>query len=527
MEPAVWGQLVSWPSLVVQLAIALVAIAIRRRYLSELSDIPGPFWASITRLWHVFVILEGQQNLRLKALHRKHGHFVRIAPREVSVSHPEARWILQDDLFKADWYKVTSVPDRRFQNPMSTTDPKKKKALSKHFARGYGLSQVLQHEVRVDENIRELLHWLNVFAKDQKPMDLGNFVTFTTFDNVGSVFLSKPFGFIKAGCDIGGTLKNNVALSKFAAVAGFFLIPLRILVNPLTSGMMFLPMGHLYRTTSNAMRVRMKDHGSERDILSQWLREWERHPKLTLRQIEAQLNVNVGAGAEPVSTAIQSTIYHIIQYPTALAKVRAEIADAQENGLCLGDVVSFRDANRLPYLQACIKESLRMFSPTTMGLPRKVPEGGLTIGSRFFTKGTILSVSSQVIHASTEIWGPDAGQWKPQRWLIGDTRDMEKNWLVFSAGYMTCPGRHFAMMQIVKVTASLIRDFDFDRVDPKKAWKWQANFTALTHSWPVWVRHYSGDSETSRASPGQQCDVATGRFDADKSVRVEPTPIAS
>ena len=60
-----------------------------QRYVSDLSDIPGPFIASITRFWHVCVILQGKQNLSIKALHEKHGPFVRIAPNEVSVCHPD------------------------------------------------------------------------------------------------------------------------------------------------------------------------------------------------------------------------------------------------------------------------------------------------------------------------------------------------------------------------------------------------------------------------------------------------------
>lgn len=72
----------------------LVSVALHRHYFSDLSNVPGPFWASITRLWHVWYILNGKQNLHLKALHEKYGHFVRIAPNEVSVSHPDGSTLL-------------------------------------------------------------------------------------------------------------------------------------------------------------------------------------------------------------------------------------------------------------------------------------------------------------------------------------------------------------------------------------------------------------------------------------------------
>lgn len=60
-----------------------------RRFLSPLRDVPGPFWASLTRLWHVKIIIDGNQNEQLRDAHERYGPFVRMAPNEVSVSHPD------------------------------------------------------------------------------------------------------------------------------------------------------------------------------------------------------------------------------------------------------------------------------------------------------------------------------------------------------------------------------------------------------------------------------------------------------
>lgn len=60
-----------------------------RRFFSPLRDVPGPFWASLTRLWHVKIIIDGNQNEQLRDAHERYGPFVRMAPNEVSVSHPE------------------------------------------------------------------------------------------------------------------------------------------------------------------------------------------------------------------------------------------------------------------------------------------------------------------------------------------------------------------------------------------------------------------------------------------------------
>lgn len=75
---------------VILVFIFMVSTAVRRRYFSPISDIPGPILASITRLHHVFHIFKGRQSDWITNLHDQYGPFVRIAPDEVSVSHPDA-----------------------------------------------------------------------------------------------------------------------------------------------------------------------------------------------------------------------------------------------------------------------------------------------------------------------------------------------------------------------------------------------------------------------------------------------------
>jgi hypothetical protein len=52
-----------------------------------------------------------------------------------------------------------------------------------------------------------------------------------------------------------------------------------------------------------------------------------------------------------------------------------------------------------------------------MTLARVVPARGVTIGDRTFAPGTIVSINPWVAHYSTEIWGADAAEFRPERWL--------------------------------------------------------------------------------------------------------------
>lgn len=117
----------------------------------------------------------------------------------------------------------------------------------------------------------------------------------------------------------------------------------------------------------------------------------------------------------------------MIRHPNAWERACGEIRQAQQNqGLCRDHIVKFADAQKLPFLQACIKEALYLFGCVPMALPRLTPPGGLAIGSKHFPEGIIVSINLWVMHHSREFWGPDAREFNPNRWLKGDSRELDR-----------------------------------------------------------------------------------------------------
>ncbi|KAI1845677.1 hypothetical protein JX266_008288 [Neoarthrinium moseri] len=465
------------PVALLTLVIGIVSVALWRRFLSPISNIPGPALASVTRFWHIRRILDGDQNSRLIALHDKHGHFVRIAPNEVSVSHPEAvKKILLAPLAKGDWYRILAIPDYRFQTPVSTTDPKEKLARSKNFAAGWTLSNILQNEAAFDDVI-----------------DLGRWITFTTFDTIGQAIFSKQFGFLKEGSDIGNSIANGAALNAYATILGFFRwVHVLFLGNPLMTSLQILPMGHLFNTSVQTVSERLENNDSSFDVLAHWLRALEKNPEsMSMRDIYGEATGAIGAGSDTVTCATQSFLYHMLRHPNAWERVRNEIDEARRNGLCQDRVVSFADAQGLPFLQACIKEALRVFAPVPMTLPRRAPKEGLTIGGKYFPAGTTLSINPWVIHYSTELWGPDAREFNPDRWFRDDILEKEKYFIPFGAGYCSCPGQNFGKIEISKLTSTLVRDYNIRQVDPDQQWTWKAYFILVPRWTPCIVEKRS------------------------------------
>ncbi|KAH9995211.1 cytochrome P450 [Xylariaceae sp. FL0662B] len=480
----------SWPLVAAQVCLVVVSVILWRRYMSPLSNIPGPALASFSRLWHLRHIYIGDQNLQLIRLHDEYGHFVRIAHDEVSVSHPDGiKKLYLSPVPKSYWYAGITAADYRFVAPFSITNPKAKVELSKAFAPGYTLTNILQMEGIVDNTIEALLGWMDKYAETRQPMPLDRFLHYTAFDVVGDVLFSAQFGFLKAGKDIGDAIAGSWFLNFFTGVSGFYGTWRKLLMNPFTTWLDILPMTHVFNKAVRAVDERRKNPDAPTDIIAHWFKAIEKNPgRVTLRNVYAQAGNNVGAGVDTVACALMAFMYFMLRHPTALGRVRDEIQAAEKEGLCKTKVVSYADAQRLPYLQMCIKEALRIFSPVTQGLPRTVPAGGITIGDRTFPEGTVLSISQWVMHQSTELWGPDAREFNPDRWLREDAAALEKKYYMpFGAGFESCPGHHVAKMELSKITATILRDYDIRQVDQNQEWQWKAYFTVVPRSCPVYV----------------------------------------
>ncbi|KAK3678025.1 hypothetical protein LTR78_002120 [Recurvomyces mirabilis] len=91
------------------LIILPLAYSIYQRRFHPLAGIPGPLWASLTRLWMTKHSWDGDMNVVMIELHRKHGSLVRTGPSEVSVSDLSAIKQIYGagtKFRKSEWYSV-------------------------------------------------------------------------------------------------------------------------------------------------------------------------------------------------------------------------------------------------------------------------------------------------------------------------------------------------------------------------------------------------------------------------------------
>lgn len=147
------------------------------------------------------------------------------------------------------------------------------------------------------------------------------------------------------------------------------------------------------------------------------------------------------AGSGTTAIAINSILYHLMRNPAAYEKLTAEI-DAAVADDTLSMPVAYAEAVKLPYLKACINEGMRLHPSVGLTMPRLVPAGGATISGFDFPEGYHIGVNGAVVQYNKDVFGPDADNFNPNRWIESDTVRMSKTMVQFGAGPRICLGKN-------------------------------------------------------------------------------------
>lgn len=175
-------------------------------------------------------------------------------------------------------------------------------------------------------------------------------------------------------------------------------------------------------------------------------------------ELTAEALTQLIAGSDTTSNSSCALLFHVVRTPGVLARLQAELDGAVPEGV---DVPSYDMVRDLPYLQNVVNEALRYHSTSGIGLPRQVPPDsqGVHLLGHYFPAGTVLSVPTYTIHHSKEVWGPDAEEFRPERWDSITPR--QKNaFIPFSSGPRACVGRNVAEMEMKLIVATWARRYN-------------------------------------------------------------------
>lgn len=184
-------------------------------------------------------------------------------------------------------------------------------------------------------------------------------------------------------------------------------------------------------------------------------------------QIVNWLMLNILAGGDTTSATMRAVVYCLSKNPSAYRKLIDELDRAN-----LSLPAQWRDINGLPYLDAVMREAMRINPGIAMIFERVVPEGGFTLpDGRYIPAGTKVGINPAVTNRDKDVFGDDADVFNPDRWLrkpdetqeafdarLRRMRDVAD--FTFGGGGRVCMGRYLAVLELYKLFATLYSLYD-------------------------------------------------------------------
>lgn len=105
------------------------------------------------------------------------------------------------------------------------------------------------------------------------------------------------------------------------------------------------------------------------------------------------------AGTDTTSVTLTYLLWAVLRNPAVKAKLLAEIDENVH-----GDTFGTADAEELPYLQAVMQETLRLYGAAPGGLPRSTPRGGRVLDGFFMPEGTVVATHAYSLHRNGKVF---------------------------------------------------------------------------------------------------------------------------
>ncbi|KAI0010209.1 cytochrome P450 [Xylariaceae sp. FL0662B] len=468
---------------------------------SPLRGIPGPFWARLTDGWYFWRVWRGHFEEENIHLHQKYGPVVRYGVNRYSFDDPEASKIIYghgSHFAKSSWYSawVHSGQWTIFTDQNIARHSQNRKL----YQSTYSMSSLMSYEGFVDECADIFLKRMGELSETGLSINMGHWFQCYAFDVIGAITYSKRLGFLDRGEDIGEVIAALEDLNVYASLVGIFPglhYPVSKLRDLLSGGqgkartyvLNFTKKciaEHQSKTRTEDAKPETPDNDKQpMDFLSKFYARHSANPEIfTMYHILVGCSSNMVAGSDTTAISISATLYYMLKHPRVFRKLRDEV-DGLEKPSDWAPI-TFLEAQSMPYLQAVIKEALRLHPAVGLPLERVVPEGGATISGRFFPEGTIVGINCWVENRNLKAFGPDPEAFRPERWL--DTHSdrlmlMNRHWIPFGMGSRTCIGRHISILEMSKLIPRLVRNFDFELCSPAAPWK-------KTNAWFVKPRDF-------------------------------------
>ncbi|CAI8594412.1 unnamed protein product [Vicia faba] len=170
-------------------------------------------------------------------------------------------------------------------------------------------------------------------------------------------------------------------------------------------------------------------------------------------------------GSDTTAGTLTWAMCLLLKHPHVLEKAKVELNTHIGKERCVNE----SDINKLVYLQAIIKETLRLYPPAPFSSPREFTED-CTIGGYHIKKGTRLMPNFWKIHRDPSVW-PNPLEFNPERFLTShkdvDVRGQNFELLPFGSGRRMCAGMSLGLNMVHYILASFLHSFEILNPSPE------------------------------------------------------------
>jgi len=490
---SLFAQLYAAKWLLVAVILVAYAVATFVRY-RRLRAFPGPISSGWCELLHMGAILSRHSHLWYKAVGDEYGPLARIGPNDLLTSSPDLLAhmnAVRSPYTRTAWYnsavRMEVGKDHVFSQLHEAQHTKRRQQM----ASGYSGKENWSLESDMDEHIHQLLDLIRSkylsTATRHEPVDLASKIQYLTLDVISKIGFGKAFGDIKADADLDDYIsagRVGLAIMVFTGALGLTPYlhwpPIARMLGP--SDKDKSGYGKMRTVARELIDSRLeKPTNSRSDMLSSFIRHG-----LTRDDIVTESMLTILAGSDTTATAIRGTMLYLMTSHRAYKKLQAEIDAAVTSGHAASStgIVSDETMKSLPYLQAVMREGLRIHPPVTDIAPKKVPVEGdnVTINGKayFLPGGTNIGYNVMGLNRNKEIFGEDVDCFRPERWLLDEHNEIQLERLnamrrttdmIFGYGKYQCLGKPIAWLEMRKVIFEFLRHFDWSLASPEKPWR--------------------------------------------------------
>ncbi|KXJ88973.1 cytochrome P450, partial [Microdochium bolleyi] len=439
---------------------------IYRLYFHPLAKYPGPRLAAISELWYAKLYLDGLYPWTLHDAHVKYGPVIRIAPDELSFSSPQAVKDIYGPpskthkLFLKNIKFYDTIDNNVPPSLVFETDPEAHAKRRAILLPGFRTQSLRDQEFLIHEHTDMMLDNFGAWMKKSPDgsIDMEQAFGWLTFDIIAHLTFGESFGAVRDG-------RANSWVSLFLdATHGSVLLALRHrlpIIKPLIKMMPWLSSAvrttlrnmakHQTRTLDKVRkRVAMGDVGFD-DFVQGAVNDGS----LTEPELASEMMTMLIAGAETSATLLAGATWFLATHKHALGRLQHEVRTSVSSYDHLtGDAVA-----RMPYLNAVLEESLRLFPPIAGG-PLRVSPGEFVDGI-YIPAGVGVSAHIWYVHRDPDLV-PRPDSFEPERWL-GDENSEEKPFTFpFLMGPRACIGINLAYLEMRVALAKMVYRYDFE-----------------------------------------------------------------